>query len=124
MTTNYHAREIIPSSSWSDIVINGVSKADSYWWESRGIYLEIIRDIRAKNQGHGDRQIIVGEKNIDDNINESYNNERAGRGTGESKIFYRKRTIPKKKSKRWPTKPKTDSQSDKYNGIREKNQLI
>ena len=92
------------NNTWSSIVQNGVTKDYAVSMTERNEFLSVIGDLYNdlyRNQG-----IFVNHRNISSDLHETENAyiERKG-----EKKFYRKRNVPKKKGKNYPTKPKSKS---------------
>jgi hypothetical protein len=86
-------------NTYADKLINGVSLDDSMRWENMGVmYFE---------ETEAPSEYMVGERTVKSEILESTCSSKShmSREKGEGK-FYRKRRIPKKKQKNYPTKPK------------------
>jgi hypothetical protein len=86
-----HKRE---GDSYAERLIDGVPLDTTLQWDSEELYYIIYPD---------DKEEIVGSRNVPLEIQEVTKNP--GKEKGEGK-FYRKRRIPKKKNKNYPTKPK------------------
>lgn len=86
-----HKRE---GESYAERLIDGVPLDTTLQWDSEELYYIIYPD---------DKEEIVGSRNVPLEIQEV--TKHPGKEKGEGK-FYRKRRIPKKKNKNYPTKPK------------------
>lgn len=86
-----HKRE---GESYAERLIDGVPLDTTIQWDSEQLCYIIDPD---------DKEEIVGSRNVSQEIQEVTKNP--GKEKGEGK-FYRKRRIPKKKNKNYPTKPK------------------
>ena len=90
------ARHVRTGSSYADRVLDGVALDTTLFWdyECNSYYIS-----------SNEKEEIVGDRNIDDTIQETtkYRGKETNRGEGK---FYRKRRVPKKKNKNYPTKPK------------------
>jgi hypothetical protein len=82
-------------TSYADKVIDGVRLDDSLHWENNQWHL-----VDGPAEG---KPIVVGNKDSGKEIFSSTKSPGKERGEGK---FYRKRNIPKKKKKKFPTKPK------------------
>jgi hypothetical protein len=88
------ARHKRDGKSYAERLIDGVSLDTTLHWESEELYYIIDPD---------DKEETVGERNVSQEVQEVTKNP--GKEKGEGK-FYRKRRVPKKKEKKYPTKPK------------------
>ena len=88
------ARHKRDGDSYAERLIDGVAIDTTLFWESSGYSYYDDPDLKEE---------IIGERKISDEIQEV--TKAWGKEKGEGK-FYRKRRVPKKKSKNYPTKPK------------------
>jgi hypothetical protein len=86
-----HKRE---GDSYAERLIDGVPLDTTLQWDSEQLCYVIDPD---------DKEETVGERTVSQEVHEVTKNP--GKEKGEGK-FYRKRRVPKKKSKNYPTKPK------------------
>jgi len=86
-----HKRE---GDTYAERLIDGVALDTTLHWDSEELYYIIDPE---------DKEEIVGERNVPLEFVEVTKNPGKERGEGK---FYRKRRVPKKKEKKYPTKPK------------------
>lgn len=98
------------NSSWSNIIRDGVPREDNQWWEGRNNYLDLIREMSEENQPE---MSIIGDKVVNKDIGISQIDMGFQKGTGEKKNYYRRRKIPQRKKKKYPTKPRM-SETEKW----------
>ena len=102
------------NSSWSNIICDGVPREDNQWWEERNNYLDLIREIiREMSEDNQPDMSIIGDKVVNKDIGVSQVEIGFQRGSGEKKDYYRRRRIPQRKKKKYPTKPRM-SETDKW----------
>ena len=106
------------SNTWSSIVQKGVTKDYALRMTERNEFLSIIGDLY--NVFHRNKDISINGRNISTDLHETENAyiERKG-----EKKFFRRRKVPKKKNKNYPTKPK-DKSKELRSDITEKGHFI
>ena len=106
---------IYKGKKWSDVVINGTPLDNTMDWQDHIEYLNYYREVC---EGTGGVQVDVTEKKVDDSIRESSTYHETVKGPGKSNknssgegsnVFFRKRKIPKARTKNYPVKPVRDS---------------
>lgn len=104
--------------TWSSIVQESVTKDYATSMTERNEFLLIMGDLY--NALHRNQEISINDRNISTYLHETENTyiERK-----DEKKFYRRRKVPKKKNKNYPTKPK-DKSKELRNDITEKSHLI
>ena len=88
------ARHKRDGESYAERLIDGVPLDTTLQWDSEQLWYVIDPD---------DKEETVGERTVSQEVHEVTKNP--GKEKGEGK-FYRKRRVPKKKEKNYPTKPK------------------
>ena len=102
------------NSSWSNIIRDGVPREDNQWWEGRNNYLALIKEIiQERSEENQPEMSIIGDKVVNKDIGISQIDMGFQKGTGEKKNYYRRRKIPQRKKKKYPTKPRM-SETEKW----------
>ena len=97
--------------SWSERIDDGIPLNDTNWWESRNNYLALIREMGQSRNPR--KESMVGERTVNTDIDISQISYGFQKGSGEKKTYYRRRKIPKRKKKKYPTKPRM-SETEKW----------
>ena len=92
------------NNTWSLIVQNGVTKDYAVSMEERNEFLSVIGYLY--NELYQNQDIAVNGRNISSDRHETENSYIEKKG---EKKFFRRRKVPKKKNKNYPTKPKSKS---------------
>ena len=104
--------------SWSERIDDGIPLNDTNWWESRNNYLALIREMAKSEKPI--QVSMIGERIVNTEIDISQISSGFHKGSGEKKTFYRRRKIPKRKKKKYSTKPKSTGDGKWRKGGRKK----
>ena len=110
---------LYPEATWADVTIHNVDIHDSMYWIYRN---ECLEEISSREKGEVD-PIIVGEKDVDCSIKYSVGHLDFEKASNEKKKYFRKRLIPKNKTKKFPVKPITDERSVKMKKLERYSEL-
>jgi hypothetical protein len=93
---------IYSGKKWTDVVLNGVCLDDTIYWDHE---MEDIK-YRVDESRHFSKnpKIIINERDVNRSIHESSSYH--GKEKKEPNLFYRKKKVPQKNNKNYPTKPK------------------
>ena len=104
--------------SWSERIDDGIPLNDTNLWESRNNYLALIREMAKSEKPI--QVSMIGERIVNTEIDISQISSGFQKGSGEKKTYYRMRKIPKRKKKKYSTKPKSTGDGKWRKGGRKK----
>lgn len=95
---------IYPDAKWSDVVANNVYLDDTLYWEYE---MENVQQAKIFSEGEEEKSFIINERETFPDIRESVNSYRENLGdmANSDRKWYRKKKIPEKNNKNYPTKP-------------------
>lgn len=93
---------VYSGKKWSDVVLNDVCLNDTIYWDHQ---MEDIKYRSEESQYFSRNQnIVINRRDVNQSIQESSSYHRKEKE--EPNLFYRKKKVPQKNNKNYPTKPK------------------